>query len=132
MAVTDVKTKSCYYARCPNRTTWSVRTEHSMSPSGEPFHFYTCDEHCDELTNDCRKAGTRYLLRPIEPESEPPIQEQEAEEKRHRVFLGSLPWPLRVVASVAVTVIFVLIMPFIIGYFLFKFLFLDWTLPREP
>ena len=123
---TTVTTKSCYYDRCPNQPKWSVRTEKSVLPNGEPFHLYTCDDHCEELTNDCRRAGARYLLRPLEGAQDAPSPEEPPER-----VLARYPMPIRVLGILCAGIMMMVLTPFVIGYYLFKALFFGWRPPKD-
>jgi len=132
MAVTDVNT-SCYFNNCAQPPRWALSTEHSKLPDGQTFHLYTCDEHFRDLTNDCRKAGTRYRLTPLEertPEVEQRPEEPRVDERKDRAFLGSLPWPIRALAILVVIIIGLTITPLVIGFYLFKSLFFGWKPPH--
>jgi hypothetical protein len=132
MAAIDVKT-SCYYNNCAQPPRWALSTEHSKLPDGQTFRLYTCDEHFRDLTNDCRKAGARYRLTPLEdkaPEAEQKSEGPIAEEKQDRAFLGGLPWPIRVLAILVVVIIGLAITPLVIGFYLFKSLFFGWKPPQ--
>ena len=133
----DVKTKVCYYHGCQNQPKWAVRTEHSITPDGQPFHLYTCDDHCEELTSDRRRAKAKYLLRPIAEEPAkgsdippPPASDGAKQEQEDKVFLGRLPFPVRVLAAVAIGITCVLIAPFVAIFYIAKLAF-GWKPPKD-
>lgn len=121
---TTTSTKTCYYSGCPEPPKWSVRTERSVQPNGQPFHLYTCDGHCEELTGECRRAGTRYLLRPIEVETEDSIWEADKP-------LSGFSRPVRVLAVICAGLLMIALTPPVVAYFLFKALFCGWRPPSD-
>jgi hypothetical protein len=120
-------TKTCYYANCKLAPKWAVRTEHSVDPNGQPFHLYTCDEHCGELTDDCRKAGTRYLLRPLEsgPAEPPPKPEDPS------AAFANYSRPVKIIAIICAGIMMMALMPFVIGFYLIKAAFFGWRPPEN-
>lgn len=125
----DVAVKSCYYKSCQSAPKWAVRTKTSVLPDGSPFDLFACDEHCEELTEDCRRAGARYLLRPIGGGEPPPKEPAPADESPEKAFAG-YPLGIRILGTI-VAVALVMIAPFVIGYYVFKASFFGWRPPRD-
>lgn len=130
MAATDVKTKTCYYANCPDPPTWSVRTEASLGPNKKPFDLYTCDGHCDELTNDCRKARARYLLRPLF-HKEPETHQEVVEDLKLKWENGLFSLPMKICFLFLLLVAGVILAIPMLTYYFIKWKVFGWRPPKE-
>jgi hypothetical protein len=130
MVTTNVNMKRCYFIECPNPPTWSVRTQTSVMPNGQPFNLYTCDEHCQELTNDCRKAGARYLLRPLY-HKEPETHQETVDDLKYRWENGLFSLPMKILFAALLIVAGITLALPMLGYYLIKWKVFGWKPPKE-
>jgi len=108
---------TCYYSNCDSSTKWAVASSVAhRNPDGSPLSLYTCDDHYSNLTNNLRRAGTKYTLSPINgPHMTPPeglapemapVGEYEIEFSsliKHR----SIPYKVGVFIAITLTVIII-------------------------
>lgn len=130
---------SCYFAHCEKTSRWGLASsvEH-RNPDGSPLTLFSCDSHYNDITSDLRLAGTKYTLFPINgPHMVQPGEGRSGEdysglgEAFHEVSyeeaLHSLPWYQRLFVNVASVGATVVIGPFLVVYYGYK-----WVRGRRP
>jgi len=109
----------CFYPGCVVSPKWSIEsTVKQRNPDGSPLTLQTCDDHYNDITSDMRRAGTRYVLHPIDQKPEDQKEDPQC------------PLAVRLLLAGVTVVIALIIGPFIVAYYGVKAVF-GWRPPAE-